>query len=637
VSGIAAIFNRDGAPVAPEAIDRMLAKIAHRGRDSLGRWIGGDGQIALGHATMRTTPESIREEQPYRDETGSIALTFDGRIDNRDDMIPALIAAGAILRNDTDAEIILRAYLVWGDEAPLKLIGDFAMVIWDGRNRRLFCARDPFGVRPFYYHLSARTFVCGTELREVLDASGIVRQPNEGMVAEYLAGAVTNRDETLFAGIMRLPASYCMIVSADDVRIRRYFDLDFHKKIRYRTDDQYAEHLLAIMKETVRVRMRAIGGIECDLSGGLDSSSITALAMGLMRDGSVSAMPFETVTTDFVEPESDERHYVDDVIAMLGVTAHRDTVEIPGLSERWEQAQRYLDVPDSGTALSGTSLRDLSQRGFRVSLGGAGGDEWLDGSSSYNIDLLKRLRFLTLVRALRISAAVSRAEGSEYSYVRGFIRSTVLPMMPENLVNSLKKMTGRPVSDSMWLTPALARRVDIDQRLHGYERQIKAPTNAQFDEYLAFVHGWPSFAFEIVERTYAWEGFEPRHPFWDRRLVEFAFAMPEEQRRGPNQSKFAMRNAMRGLIPESVRTRFGKGDFSHVLVQIILKLGGAEFFRSLSIAQAGWVDGEKIRSLYAKAEAAFIANDRAFRGYAWPLTGIADIELWYRAAFGSAD
>jgi asparagine synthase (glutamine-hydrolysing) len=411
MSGIAVIFNRDGAPVDPDAVDRMLSQIEYRGRDRRDRWI--DGAVGLGHVMAHATPESTREQQPLTDDSGAFVLVLDGRIDNREELTDALSAAGVRLRDDTDAELFLQAFLQWGEEALQKIVGDFAMVLWDRRNRRLFCARDPFGIRPFYYHLGARSFIGGSELRQVLDASGIVRQPNEPMVAEYLLGSVTNREETLFTGIMRLPPAHCMAIDADNVSMRRYFDIDFGKRIRYRNDGEYAEHLLTLMTETVRVRMRAIGGIECDLSGGLDSSSVAAIAHRLLRGGIVPAIPLETVSTDFTEPESDERRYVDDVLATIGgVKANRDRVEIPTRDQREEQARRFLDVPDSPTAFIGASIRRLAQSGFRVALTGLGGDEWLDGSVYYQADLLKGLHLLALARGMRLSAAIARAEGA---------------------------------------------------------------------------------------------------------------------------------------------------------------------------------------------------------------------------------
>jgi len=190
VSGIAGIFNLDGRPVDPALLTRMTDVIAHRGPDGAGQWI--DGSVGLGHRMLHTTPESLYEKQPLIDETGNLCLVLDGRVDNREELRTALEAKGAKLRTDTDAEMVLHAYECWGEESPKKIIGDFAFAIWDKRDRLLFCARDPLGMKPFHYYTDGRTFLCGSELRQLFEDVTVQREPNEGMVGEYLVSSLTN-------------------------------------------------------------------------------------------------------------------------------------------------------------------------------------------------------------------------------------------------------------------------------------------------------------------------------------------------------------------------------------------------------------------------------------------------------------
>lgn len=169
MSGIAAIYNLNGRPLDRALLLRLTDVIAHRGPDGSGLFV--DGAVGLSHQMLRTTPESLHEEQPLADETGNLILTLDGRVDNRNELKAALKAKGFGLRADTDAELVLLAYQAWGEECPQRIIGDFAFVVWDKRNRHFFCARDPMGIRPFYYYLDDRTFLCGSELRQILRAS----------------------------------------------------------------------------------------------------------------------------------------------------------------------------------------------------------------------------------------------------------------------------------------------------------------------------------------------------------------------------------------------------------------------------------------------------------------------------------
>ena len=166
MSGLAGIYRLDGQPVHPPLLQRMVERLAHRGPDGSHCWI--HRFIGMGHAMLRTTPESLEEQQPWQDETGALSLTLDGRIDNREDLTASLLAAGLTLRNHTDAELMLRAYQCWGEACPERIVGDFALVIWDGPRRQLFCARDILGLKPFYYSLHDNTFCWASEIPPLL-------------------------------------------------------------------------------------------------------------------------------------------------------------------------------------------------------------------------------------------------------------------------------------------------------------------------------------------------------------------------------------------------------------------------------------------------------------------------------------
>jgi asparagine synthase (glutamine-hydrolysing) len=211
MSGIAAIFNLDGRPVERRQLEPMLDAMAHRGPDGIGRFY--DSQAALGHAMLRVTPESFEEVQPLFDETGALRITFDGRIDNRGELRELVEAAGARVRSDTDPELVLKAYESLGEDCVRKMLGDFAFVIWDSNRRRLFCARDHSGIRPFYYYCDAKTFLAASDLQQIIRYPGLAQEPNEGLVGEYLTGKLITREETLYRGVMRLAPAHMMIVT----------------------------------------------------------------------------------------------------------------------------------------------------------------------------------------------------------------------------------------------------------------------------------------------------------------------------------------------------------------------------------------------------------------------------------------
>ena len=202
MSGIIATLNLDGQSADPRVVGRMLNSMLHRGPDGQASFVR--GPVGLGHARLCTTEESL-EHQPLCDDGAQLALVFDGRVDNRIELRDALVAGGMPPRDDTDAELVLRAYQCWGEESPARILGDFAYVIWDGARRRLFCARDPLGIKPLYYHLGAKHLVCASELQAILLEPEFSVEPNEGMAAEIICGRVLDPEETLFQGILQVP------------------------------------------------------------------------------------------------------------------------------------------------------------------------------------------------------------------------------------------------------------------------------------------------------------------------------------------------------------------------------------------------------------------------------------------------
>src|SRR3989442_1012999 len=208
VSGIAGLWRLDGRPTEPAELDRMLARLAHRGPDGAGAWR--HGPVALGHRMLHTTPESLRECQPLVGTTGDLVLVADARIDNRAELCPLLPAPS----DATDAELILAAYERWGEHCPEHLLGDFAFAIWDGRAQRLFCARDHFGVKPLYYHhRPSRLFAFASEIKGLLALADIPRRLNETRVAAYLVPLFEDKEVTFYEEIVRLPPAHRMVVS----------------------------------------------------------------------------------------------------------------------------------------------------------------------------------------------------------------------------------------------------------------------------------------------------------------------------------------------------------------------------------------------------------------------------------------
>lgn len=634
MSGILGIWNLDGRPVEKAVLTMMSATLAHRGPDGEGLWV--QGPVGLGHRMLHTTPQSLQENQPLADETGTLCLTLDGRVDNRDELRTALEAKGAKLRSDTDAELLLRAYELWGEECPKRVLGDFAFAIWDGRNRQLFCARDILGIKPFYYYTNGRTLLFASELRPLFEAQTVPREPNEGMIGEYLAMDVTSQEDTLYHGIFRLPQAHVMIIQLGRVRKARYWDIDPAREIRHRSDDAYAEEFLDIFKEAVRCRLRSHRMVGADLSGGLDSSSVVCVAHSLYREGVVANPGLETFSLLFPRLPCDESGYIQEVGRMWGITSNAVDAPEPDASCYKEHVIRHHDLPYPPNGVMHDPVMALAQAdGIRVYLTGSGGDQWLTGSLRHHADLLCRLRILALLRQARCDSRVLSHQDDPASPFYVVVRYGLWPLLPRAAQHTIKwAVRGEWDRVPRWINPEFATRIHLAERLRRKEfAGQRFPTFAQKELSLSLTSGLPSLQCELSDRYGSWFGIECRHPFLDRRVIEFAMALPEEQRWRRDQTKFILRQSMRGLLPETVRQRLTKADFSHVHPKAMHAQGGERLFDSLIIASLGWVDRERVRQMYRHMATRFAQGDEDYTTYMWPLWMIFGIELWFKTVF----
>ena len=622
MSGITGICNLDGRPVDRTLLQRMTNAIAHRGPDGMANWVG--GPVGLGHLMLHTTPESLGEKQPLVHEGGHLCLTLDGRVDNRTELRTALESKGLVLRTDTDAELVLRAYERWGEDCPQHIIGDFAFAIWNGREHTLFCARDPVGIRAFYYLFDGAAFSFSSELRPLLDAPNFQRKPNPGMLGECLSDDVTSQQDTLYQGILRLPPGHRLVLRNGALRLTRYFRIDPGKTIRHASDTEYAEHFFDIFREAVRCRLRSQTPVSQFVSGGLDSSSILGMTHQLIRDGMTETGRPAVYSLLSRHPDADERSYLGDVAGMWGDTVHSASMDDSSADPLIDQARRFRDLPDFPNGSAWQPLYDLARRnGSRVTLWGFGGDEWLAGDRAHCADLLLRLKIPALIRQIRHDVAQSNIWGSRTFTVRDAVRWCLFPLVPHALKSQIKRYTQSGVP--RWITPGFARAVRLQDRLNG-AAPPPFPTMAQKAIHGALLRGSDALSNEMQDRFDARQSMEGRYPFYDRRLIEFALALPEEQRWRDDQPKYVLRQAMSGLLPESVLQRKNKAEFSHLFKDAIARESAGGVFQSLRLSAEGYID----------ARVAAEMHDRCMRGEVLPLGPvwmILALEYWFRTAF----
>ena len=626
MSGLAGVYGLDGRPTDVSLLKRLIEAVAHCGPDGEGCWT--DGPIGLGHRISRTTPESLAEKQPLFDESGALCLVLDGRVDNRTELAASLRAAGVHLRSDTDAELVLQSYARWGQGCATRIVGDFAFAIWDRRRRRLFCARDPLGIRPFYYLADGQSFIWGSELRQLLDTLPFGPEPNEGVMGEYLSSRLVDCSETLYRGILRLPPGHVLTVEDGRVHTTRYFDVDPRREIRYRSDDEYAEHFREILREAVHCRLRSVAPAAVFLSGGLDSSSIVGVAARLAREGRVPGPGFEAYSLDFTRADADERGWVDDVAAVWELAVRHvsaDDADPPSLAVQVADLRDFPDLPN--THPWGLLLAEARRRGARTALWGYGGDEWLTGDTAHCADLLRRLRLVALARQVRDDIRTLNMLGGPPVGLADAIRWCVFPLVPRPAKRLVRRFRSRDVPD--WIAPDFARRVGLQERLARDVGAARFPTFAQRAISRQLQSGWSAAEYEMVDRFERRRSMESRFPFNDRRLIEFALALPEEQRWRGTQTKFILRRAVGDLLPSSVAHRATKGDFTYLYAASLEREGAEETFSHLRLEADGFVRGERVREMQRRLR----GGDLGSLGALWMILAT---EWWYRTMFSAS-
>ncbi len=623
MSGLAVVFGLSGRPVDARLLRQLTTAVAHRGPDGDGYWT--DGPAGLGHRLSRTTPESLSEKQPLLDERESLCLVLDGRVDNRDELAAWLQRAGVHLRSESDAELVLRSYALWADECASRIVGDFAFVVWDRTRRRLFCARDPLGIRPFYYCVHDQTFVGGSELRQLLDVLPLGPEPNEGVVGEYLSNRLVDLEETLYRGILRVPPGHVLTVDRRGIRTARYFDVDPRREIRYASDDQYAEHFRQVFREAVRCRLRSVNPVAVFLSGGLDSSAILGASAQLARDGEVRDPGFEAYSLDFAHADADERPWVDDVAKLWQLPVTHVSAEATVTPSLAAQVAELRDFPDQpNTHPWGLLLDQARGRGSRVALWGYGGDEWLTGHTAHCADLLRHLRLFALARRARDDVRTLNRLGGPPVSLADVVRSALFPLVPRPAKQLVRRLRDWDVPD--WISPGFARRVGLQERL---ARDAAVPRFATFSQRAIarqLRSGWSVAEYEMVDRFERRRSMESRFPFNDRRLIEFALALPEDQRWRRTETKFILRRATQDLLPRSVARRATKGHFAYLFTASLEREGAAEVFARLRLETDGFVHGPRVRTLYQRLR----LGDLSCLSPIWMIFAT---ELWYRTMF----
>lgn len=531
------MFRRDGAPADRALLQSLTHFLSFRGPDARDVWA--DGPVGFGHTLLRTTVESLGERQPASLD-GQLWITADARIDCRSELEAELEREGRKVRSGVpDSELILHAYAAWNEECVHHLRGDFAFAIWDARRKTLFCARDHFGVKPFYNAELGNLFLFSNTLDCVRLHPDVSDELNETAIADFLLfGLNYDLATTTFHDVRRLPPAHFLSVSAEGLRVERYWSAPTDGHIRYRHPDEYVEHLQIVLQTAVADRLRT-NRVGILLSGGLDSSAIAATARELSAaTGGATDLRAYTITYESLIPDR-EGEYARTVAEFLHIP-HR-TLALDELRpfERWDDSGLSWPEPvdDPFFAALFDQFRMIAED-CRVVLGGEGGDNLM------HFEIRPQLRDHVRKHEWRLFWRDS------LGYLSA--RSSLWPGIRRRIRRVFRNDDGKPAFPK-WIAPDFARRVDLEGRWTDGNR-VLAP---QGHPLLPTAHA--SLSLPQWSRSYELEDpgvtrcpVEVRHPFMDLRVVEYLLAIPPFPWAF---EKTILREAVAGRLPESIRQR----------------------------------------------------------------------------------
>jgi asparagine synthase (glutamine-hydrolysing) len=618
MSGIVGIHYLDERPVEGENLTKMVDILAHRGPDGADIWV--DGCVGLGHRMLWTTPESLIEKLPFVNQRGDLVITADARIDNREELIAALQINNRPSDKITDSELILAAYEKWGEDCPEHLLGDFAFAIWDERKQILFCARDHFGVKPFYYYSSNNTFIFGSEIKAIFCLPEVPRQINEVRIGDYLIKNFNDTIITSYKNILRLPPAHTIKISRGGIEIQNYWKLDPEKEIRLSSDEEYAQEFRRIFTEAVRCRLRSALPLGSLLSGGLDSSSITCVARKIFaQEGKI----LDTFSAIFDKnTECDERKFINAVLAQGNLKPHYvNGDERTPLSDveniLWHQDEVFFapGLPIMGWGLYGATNKE----GVRILLDGHDGDGVVSHGYGYLHELARQRRWLALAEEIRGVSKIHNESAWKvfwlYFYNYGM---NSLSRKPFRLLRRLRKAIRQSLSKGMFesnqsqplsqwsdnMNPEFIERINLEKRYRELQQYSMASLeSAKAEHYKTISSGLQVHALEVLDKATAAFSIEQRYPFWDKRLVEFCLAIPSEQKLHKGWSRMIMRRAMQNILPVEVQWRTNKMDFTpnfshNLLLRERKYLDNLIFQNSVTIDK--YVDIEALQKFYQR-------------------------------------
>ena len=620
INGIA-FSQKSGKQVRRATLIAMRDVLRHRGPDAEGIFV--DGNIGLGHRRLSIV-DVAHGAQPMFNDARTCAIVYNGEVYNHAQSREQLADLGHTFDNRSDTETILHLYDEYGRDCVQHMRGMFAFAIWDKFREELFIARDRFGVKPLYYvHDDDGNLFFASEIKSLLQAGAVKAEINYNALPDQFANHGTSGDETLYQGVKRLLPGHTMVWKDGRVDILEYWDLSFEPKVEL-SDDKYIKDWRDLFRESVRLRLMADVPLGMFLSGGIDSSAIAAM-MSRMIDGRI-----KTFSVGFNEREANELEYARMVSAEFGTEHHEITISPDEFFEALPNLVWHEDEPIGFIAsVPLYFVSKLAAEHVKVVLTGEGADETLAGYGRYK-------------KALRLLNYGDKYESLAPAFLRDVVRGGVATLPGainqkltrtflsrgsdiESLFFDNFSVFSRSMQGQLFSVETRARINDLDPYTRQNEWIEKADADRTLDKLL--YADTKTYLHELLmkqDQMSMAASIESRVPFLDHKLVEFTARMPQSMKLRGGTTKWILREAMKGILPDEIihRRKMGfpvpvgnwfRGAYKHIVDEYVL---------SPRAMERGVFDGEFVSSLVARHNAGENHDER--------LWSLVNFEIWQR-------
>lgn len=531
------------------------------------------------------------------------------RIDNTEDLKKIIGYTGTL--KITDEDLLIGLYKELGSKFLQYLIGDFSFVIWDKRKKVLFCARDRMGMYRFFYIYDNEKFIFSSEISSLLNVFSENRKPNiDSMKCFYFNNGVIDVGNTMYNGIYSLPPSSTLMYANGEIKVDRYWFPELIEVDHNITLAEASSKFQDILKESVACRLKSNTPIGLELSGGLDSSSITCMSNQLVNSQKLYAMSLR-----YGNKKYDESEYIDTVLEQTKMDNF--SLESNKIDYKNEDILKFMYQTDSSwpwylTGIDGLYLLDKAKsKNIHVVLTGLGGDEITAGTFYVFADYFKNLHWISLFRELLVFQF-------DKSMIKKYI---ILPLLSKKQKNRLKQIK------YFFTLKKIKNKNNCNlpkDQLFDRERCKSISQEAEISGVLSrFFSSWVDNNSTHAAKYF---GIEMRHPFYDTRLVEFTLSLPISFKYSQGNSKIILKEAMKGILPEKIRKRNDKAIFNQLIIDAINGIDLEKFWQRSYISDLEIVDKSEIFNMVSK----FNNDNRKFTNKLWCLI---NLEYWYRINF----